>query len=61
MKTLSDPSFTNEKFYYNSRRIEKVFELTGITRYRVILPTVNVDEEKWPFRFADYADGCRAL
>src|ERR1700744_226509 len=26
MRTLSDPSFTNEKFYYNSRRIEKVFE-----------------------------------
>ena len=26
MKMLSDPSFTNEKFYYNSRRIEKVFE-----------------------------------
>lgn len=25
-RTLSDPSFTNEKFYYNSRRIEKVFE-----------------------------------
>ncbi len=26
MKTLSDPGFTNEKFNYNSRRIEKVFE-----------------------------------
>jgi AraC-like DNA-binding protein len=26
MRTLSDPSFTNEKLYYNSRRIEKVFE-----------------------------------
>jgi AraC-like DNA-binding protein len=26
MRTLSDPSFTNEKFFYNSRRIEKVFE-----------------------------------
>ncbi|MDR6944955.1 AraC family transcriptional regulator [Mucilaginibacter pocheonensis] len=26
MKMLSDLSFTNEKFYYNSRRIEKVFE-----------------------------------
>jgi transcriptional regulator GlxA family with amidase domain len=26
IRTLSDPSFTNEKFYYNSRRIEKVFE-----------------------------------
>jgi AraC-like DNA-binding protein len=25
-RTLSDLSFTNEKFYYNSRRIEKVFE-----------------------------------
>ncbi|MDB5136630.1 MAG: helix-turn-helix protein [Mucilaginibacter sp.] len=25
-RTLSDPSFTTEKFYYNSRRIEKVFE-----------------------------------
>jgi len=25
-KTLSDPGFNNEKFYYNSRRIEKVFE-----------------------------------
>jgi AraC-like DNA-binding protein len=26
MKTLSDPSFINQKFYHNSRRIEKVFE-----------------------------------
>jgi AraC-like DNA-binding protein len=26
MKTLSDLSFINEKFYHNSRRIEKVFE-----------------------------------
>jgi AraC-like DNA-binding protein len=26
MRALSDPSFTNEKFCYNSRRIEKVFE-----------------------------------
>jgi AraC-like DNA-binding protein len=26
MRTLSDPSFTSEKFYYNSRRIERVFE-----------------------------------
>jgi len=26
MKMLSDPSFVNDKFYYNSRRIEKVFE-----------------------------------
>ena len=26
MKTLSDVSFSNDKFYYNSRRIEKVFE-----------------------------------
>ena len=26
MRTLSDPSFTNDKFNYNSRRIEKVFE-----------------------------------
>jgi len=26
MRTLSDLSFTNEKFNYNSRRIEKVFE-----------------------------------
>jgi len=26
MKTLSDLSFINERFYYNSRRIEKVFE-----------------------------------
>lgn len=26
MRTLSDLAFTNEKFYYNSRRIEKVFE-----------------------------------
>ncbi|GAA3957547.1 AraC family transcriptional regulator [Mucilaginibacter dorajii] len=26
MKMLSDPSFTNDKFYYNSRRIERVFE-----------------------------------
>ncbi len=25
-KMLSNPSFSNEKFYYNSRRIEKVFE-----------------------------------
>jgi len=26
MRSLSDFSFTNEKFFYNSRRIEKVFE-----------------------------------
>jgi transcriptional regulator GlxA family with amidase domain len=26
MKTLSDSSFSNEQFHYNSRRIEKVFE-----------------------------------
>lgn len=26
MRQLSDPSFTNDKFNYNSRRIEKVFE-----------------------------------
>jgi AraC-like DNA-binding protein len=26
MRTLSDPSFANEKLFYNSRRIEKVFE-----------------------------------
>lgn len=26
MRTLSNLSFTNEKFYYNSRRIDKVFE-----------------------------------
>jgi len=26
MHTLSAPGFTNEKFFYNSRRIEKVFE-----------------------------------
>ncbi len=26
MRTLSDPSFANEKLYYNSRRIERVFE-----------------------------------
>jgi len=26
MRTLSEASFSNEKFYYNSRRIEKVFE-----------------------------------
>ncbi len=26
MKILSDPSFSGEKFHYNSRRIEKVFE-----------------------------------
>jgi AraC-like DNA-binding protein len=26
MRTLADPAFTNEKFYYSSRRIEKVFE-----------------------------------
>jgi transcriptional regulator GlxA family with amidase domain len=26
MRLLSDPSFANDKFYYNSRRIEKVFE-----------------------------------
>ena len=30
MRSLSDPSFTNEKFYYNSRRIEKVFEYMNI-------------------------------
>jgi AraC-like DNA-binding protein len=26
MKTLSDPSFINEKFFHNSRRVQKVFE-----------------------------------
>lgn len=30
MKTLSDPSFANDKLYYNSRRIEKVFEYMNV-------------------------------
>ncbi|MBD1366242.1 helix-turn-helix transcriptional regulator [Mucilaginibacter sp. ZT4R22] len=30
MKALSDASFTNEKFNYNSRRIEKVFEYMNV-------------------------------
>jgi AraC-like DNA-binding protein len=33
MRTLSDLSFTNEKFYYNSRRIEKVFEYMNNNYY----------------------------
>lgn len=36
MKMLSDSSFTNEKFYYNSRRIEKVFEHMNVNYSRQI-------------------------
>ena len=36
MKTLSDASFTNEKFYYNSRRIEKVFEFMNTNYYKQV-------------------------
>ncbi|WP_109605637.1 AraC family transcriptional regulator [Mucilaginibacter oryzae] len=36
MKLLSDASFTNEKFYYNSRRIEKVFEHMNLNYNRQI-------------------------
>ena len=36
MRTLSDPSFTNEKFYYNSRRIEKVFEFMNDNYYKQV-------------------------
>ena len=34
MKMLSDFSFSNEKFYYNSRRIEKVFDHMNNYYYR---------------------------
>ena len=36
MRTLSDPSFTNEKFNYNSRRIEKVFEFMNDNYYKQV-------------------------
>lgn len=36
MKTLSDPSFTNDKFNYNSRRIEKVFEYMNTNYYKQV-------------------------
>ena len=36
MRTLSDTSFTNEKFNYNSRRIEKVFEFMNDNYYKQV-------------------------
>jgi AraC-like DNA-binding protein len=36
MHTLSDPGFINEKFYYNSRRIEKVFEHMNNNYYKQV-------------------------
>jgi AraC-like DNA-binding protein len=36
MRTLSDLGFTSEKFYYNSRRIEKVFEYMYINYNRQV-------------------------
>jgi AraC-like DNA-binding protein len=36
MKTLSDASFSNEHFHYNSRRIEKVFEYMNSHYYMPI-------------------------
>jgi AraC-like DNA-binding protein len=36
MRTLSELSFSNEKFYYNSRRIEKVFEYMNNNYYKQI-------------------------
>jgi AraC-like DNA-binding protein len=36
IRTLSDASFTNEKFNYNSRRIEKVFEFMNDNYYKQV-------------------------
>ncbi|HVS93469.1 MAG TPA: AraC family transcriptional regulator [Mucilaginibacter sp.] len=36
MRTLSDLGFTSEKFYYNSRRIEKVFEYMNLNYNRQV-------------------------
>lgn len=36
LKTLSDPSFTNEQFNYNSRRIEKVFDYMNAHYYKQV-------------------------
>jgi AraC-like DNA-binding protein len=36
MRTLSEPSFTSEKFYYNSRRIERVFEYMNCNYNRTV-------------------------
>jgi AraC-like DNA-binding protein len=36
VRTLSDTSFTNEKFNYNSRRIEKVFEFMNDNYYKQV-------------------------
>jgi AraC-like DNA-binding protein len=36
MKALSDASFNNDKFFYNSRRIEKVFEYMNANYYKQI-------------------------
>ena len=36
MHTLSDPGFINERFYYNSRRIEKVFEHMNNNYYKQV-------------------------
>ena len=36
MRTLSELSFSHEKFYYNSRRIEKVFEYMNNNYYKQV-------------------------
>jgi AraC-like DNA-binding protein len=36
MHTLSDPGFINERFYHNSRRIEKVFEHMNNNYYKQV-------------------------
>jgi AraC-like DNA-binding protein len=36
MRTLSDPSFTSEKFYYHSRRIDRVFEFMNDNYYKQV-------------------------
>lgn len=41
MRSLSDFSFTNEKFFYNSRRIEKVFEFMN-TNYNKAVTLAEV-------------------
>ncbi|MHB8209022.1 AraC family transcriptional regulator [Mucilaginibacter sp.] len=41
MKTLSDSSFSNEQFHYNSRRIEKVFEYMN-NRYNMQITLAEV-------------------
>jgi len=36
MRTVSDASFSNEKLYYNSRRIEKVFEHMNLNYHKQV-------------------------